>query len=650
MLFDEESLRQVMTTAVDLMWMIEVNPAQTINEVKEQEQTYKEIRKSLTDKYSRLANIVSATHFGVTVDRTLWKPLSDYATGRTASALPVFDTWLQEASAVADTLHFFHWELEFPEVFFNRYGRHKGDNAGFDVVIGNPPYVRQEKLVPLKPYFASKYPETYDGVADLYIYFYQQGLHLTRAGGRMSYIVTNKWMRSGYGQSLRAFFAQTGALERIVDFGHAPIFEDADVFPCILVLNKPEPQEEQALPPDRQVQVLNFPREELNYIVQKKQSLQGYIQERSYHLPHSRFTASAWNLEGSGVNDLLAKIQRVGIPLTEFSGVKPYRGVLTGLNEAFLIDTTTKNRLVREDPRCAEVIKPYLRGQDIKRWSPEWAGLWMIFARRGIDIDAYPALKNHLLQFREQLEPKPKDWTGGNWSGRKPGSYRWYEIQDAIDYWTLFEQPKIMYQEIQSYPAYCMDSSNLFSNNKVFFLAHSDAYLLAVLNSPLMWWHNWRYLPHMMNDTLSPVGELMESLPIAPPTDNIRAETEQAVARLIEIKRTSHETRQLLLDWLGTEFEVSEPGKRLENVVHLDLQAFVDAVRKRRPRTAKKLTPAALKALRDGYTEQITPLQQEKAEVEVLERRVSDLVNSAYGLTAEEIALLWATAPPHIST
>src|SRR5262249_43956402 len=158
------------------------------------------------------------------------------------------------------------------------------------------------------------------------------------------------------------FFAQTGALERIVDFGHAPIFEDADVFPCILVLAKPQPQQEQDVPSDRQVQVLNFPREELNRIVQKKQSLHGYIRERSYHLPHSHFTSSVWNMEGSAINDLLAKIQRVGIRLAEFAGMKSAYGIKTGLNEAFLIDTTTKNRLVREDPRCAEVIKPYLRG------------------------------------------------------------------------------------------------------------------------------------------------------------------------------------------------------------------------------------------------------------------------------------------------
>jgi len=94
----------------------------------------------------------------------------------------------------------------------------------------------------------------------------------------------------------------------------------------------------------------------------------------------------------------------------------------------FLIDTPTKEQLVREDPRSAEIIKPYLRGQDIKRWSPEWKGLWMIFALRGTDIDAYPAIKRHLEQFREHLEPRRRDWGGGRWPGRKPGAYEWYEI------------------------------------------------------------------------------------------------------------------------------------------------------------------------------------------------------------------------------
>ena len=100
-------------------------------------------------------------------------------------------------------------------------------------------------------------------------------------------------------------------------------------------------------------------------------------------------------------------------------------GVLTGFNEAFLIDTPTRDALVAADPTCAEIIKPYLRGQDIERWYAPWQGLWMIFARRGIEIEKYPSVLAHLQQYREQLEPRPEDWQGDSrgWLGRKPGNY-----------------------------------------------------------------------------------------------------------------------------------------------------------------------------------------------------------------------------------
>jgi Eco57I restriction-modification methylase len=476
MLFDEESLRQTMTTAVDMMWLIESSPAQTVAEVKEQEQIYDGLHQQLVDRYSTLANLMSATYFGVAIDPALWQPLANYATGRSVIAPPQFGTWLQTAAASAERYHFFHWELEFPEVFFDRFGQHKGAAAGFDVVIGNPPYVRQEELGLLKPYFAAAYPETYRGVADLYVYFYQQGLRLTRTGGRMSYIVTNKWMRAEYGEPLRAYFAKEGALERIIDFGHAPIFEDADVFPCILVLEKPPLLREQDPLMERQVQVMSFPRAELDRAIRNKVSLKYYVSEHSESVPYGRFGRGPWNLESSPVEDLLEKIRRIGVPLAEYAGVKPYRGVLTGLNEAFLIDTPTRDRLLRDDPRAAAIIKPYLRGQDIKRWSPQWADLWMIVLQSSSD----------------------RTWS---WS-------------DATD--------------------------------------------------------------------------------VAVAEDLFR-------------------------------------------------QAFPS-----RSKASGKLTPAALKELQAGYAEQIAPIQRYRTEATVLERKLSDLINTAYGLTPEEIALLWATAPPRM--
>src|SRR6185503_16065059 len=136
---------------------------------------------------------------------------------------------------------------------------------------------------------------------------------------------------------------------------------------------------------------------------------------------------------------------------------------------------------------------------------------------------------DHLAKYREQLEPKPVDWKGSIWPGRKGGSYQWFEIQDSIDYWREFKKPKIVYQEIQFHPSYAFDTNGYFGNNKTFFITSEDLYLLAVLNSPLMWWYNWRYLPHRKDEALSPVGFLMEDLPIAEPTPAVREATEKVV-------------------------------------------------------------------------------------------------------------------------
>ena len=364
-------------------------------------------------------------------------------------------------------------------------------------------------------------------------------------------------------------------------------------------------------------------------------------------LPLSQLGADAWQLESTGVNRLLARIRAAGVPLAEFAGVKPYRGVVTGCNDAFLVDSATKEAIVKRDPRAAGIIKPYLRGQDVERWQSEWAGLWMIFARRGIDIEAYPRVKEHLLRFRRELEPKPADWTGDKWPGRKAGSYQWFEIQDPIEYWKEFGKPKIVYQEIQFHPCYALDTVGQFGNNKTFFIACADPYLLAVLNSPLMWWLNWRHLPHMKDEALSPVGFLMESLPIARPTDCIRAKTERAVGRLVEITRTHQVTRRQLLDWLRVEHEVEKPTLKLQSPFGLDCDSFVTEVKKVRGKK-KPLSAAALANLREEYARSIDPARALAAEALTLENEVSNLVNEAYGLTPEEVALMWETAPPRM--
>ena len=529
----------------------------------------------------------------------------------------------------------FDWRAAFPEVFAR---------GGFDVVVGNPPYVRQEVLGPFKPYLAQRYA-TWHGVADLYVYFYERGLELLAPGGKLSYIVTNKWLRAGYGEPLRRFFTERAEIEEILDFGHAPIFEDADTFPCIIVAH-PRPAVPDAAGDPPQVLVCPVPRDRSAEL-----PLDIYVHEHGYPVPWRRYSAEPWSLEPPEVDELMGKIRARGVPLAEFVGAKPMYGIKTGLNEAFLIDDATRAALIRDDPGCAEIIKPYLRGQDIKRWVPDWQGLWMIFARRGIDIEAYPSIRAHLDRFRDRLQPRPSDWNqseNGDWPGRKPGRYAWYEIQDSVDYWKRFDEPKIVYQEIQFHPSYAFSSGSLYGNNKVFLLPTADRYLLAVLNSPLMWWHNWRYLPHMKDEALNPAGFRMETLPIAEPTPETRTQVEERVASLLALAQGSQDQVRELLNWLRLELGVDQPGQRLEAFADLTEDAFVAEVRKRRAKGAPRLTPKTITELTEAHRHYTDPERARAAKVRALERELSDLVNQAYGLTDDEINLLWRTAPPRM--
>jgi len=354
----------------------------------------------------------------------------------------------------------FDWQREFPEVF---------EKGGFDAVIGNPPYVRQEGLGEFKEYFGKHY-QVYHGVADLYAYFIERGVSLLRPAGLFSYIVANKWMRANYGQPLRAWLKKQH-IEEIIDFGDLPVFLKATTYPCILKIAKEQPQEKfQAC----QVKSLNF------------SSLSDYVDDNSYEVQQSDLEDSGWSLADERTQALLAKLKASGVPLGEYVQGKIYRGVLTGLNEAFVIDETTRARLIAEDPKSAELIKPFLAGRDIKRYELPKSDKYLIFTRHGVNINDYPAIKQYLSQFKERLMPKPKGWAGKEWKGRKPGAYHWFEIQDTIDYYHEFEKPKIFWPEIAGNARFTFDDSGYYANNKAYLIPVSDLYLLGLLNSALL--------------------------------------------------------------------------------------------------------------------------------------------------------------------
>ena len=526
------------------------------------------------------------------------------------------------------------WGAAFPEVF---------EDGGFDVVVGNPPYVRQELLGQLKEYLSANYA-SYHGMADLYVYFYERGLSLLKPGGRLSFIVTNKWIKAGYGKALRRHFHDAAWMESVVDLGHAKqVFEDADVFPSIVVMKKPVSEE----PVPAATRVCAIPRDQLRI-----EDLGRQIEEEGFDLPRADLSSEPWMLEPPEVGRLMEKIRERGVPLAEYAGVKPYYGIKTGLNEAFLIDTPTKDRLVANDPRCGELLRPYLRGQDVQRWTPSWSGLWLILLKSSRDQpwpwsdeisraeslfeDTYPSLYTHMKPLERKLRKRTDQ-----------GSY-WWELR-SCSYYEMFDQPKIFYQEIQFHAAYGIDKQGHFGNNKTFLLRTEDPYLLAVLNSPLMWWHNWRYLVHLKDEALSPARFKMNKLPIAPPPEEIWEIAQAGVARLIEIGHQQQLVLATLLDWLRVEHEIAKPSKKLRNPYLLSSDDFVAEVRKARGRK-HPLSAAGLKSVREEYSASISPMTGSLSEMFDWEQRLAKAVNSAYGLTSRETELLWQTAPPRMPT
>ncbi|CAD5910943.1 Eco57I restriction-modification methylase domain-containing protein [Planktothrix agardhii] len=522
----------------------------------------------------------------------------------------------------------FNWETEFPQVFAN---------GGFDVVIGNPPYVRQELLSPIKPYLKQHY-QCYDGVADLYAYFYEKGLNILKPAGKLSYIVTNKWLKAGYGEPLRRFFIENSTFEQIIDFGHAPIFEDADTFPCIISVYKSSPSQAEttelktSIPAEFNVKLCPVPREKLANI-----NLTQYVQNEGYDVSWSRFTSESWSLERPDVEELMKKIQRVGIPLKDFAGVKPLYGIKTGLNEAFLIDEETKNKIVQADPKSAEIIKPYLRGQDIKRWSPEWQNLWMIYTNSEVDINFYPSVKQHLSQYKDKLE-------------KRASKQVWWQIEASPTYYQKFLDPKLIVQRIAFYPRVAFDNQGLFINDSALIIPSDNYWILGCLNSPANWYLSFRYLPHKKDEALAMDIPYVQNFPIAPLTNIMSVEYESIVQRLIEITISQKTVYQDFLTWLQIQYKVKKITRKLENFADLNFEELIEEVIKQLPKSKSSdpLGVKGLKSIREAYNEYVPDIKTRKQEALNLEKRLSDLVNQAYQLTPEEIELMWKTAPPRM--
>lgn len=396
---------------------------------------------------------------------------------------------LIEDSNFAYLDHAFTWETAFPGVFAE---------GGFDVVLGNPPYVRMGLLKALKPYLEKRY-EVVSDRADLYCYFYERGLRLLKPGGRLGYISSNTFFKTGSGRPLREYLLNEATIESVLDFGDLQVFQGVTTYPAILTMKRGAAPKGHEL---RFWKVDALP--ENNFLATWEAAAGPY--------PQKALGAGSWELENPALRALRDKIRTGRKTLKDVYG-SPLYGIKTGLNAAFVIDNATKERLCAQDPKSADLLKPFLEGKDLKRWRAEPRGLWLIYIPKNrIEIDDYPAVRDWLLPFKDKLEARST-------------KQEWFELQQAQEaYAPHFAAPKISYPHFNDMRNFSFEPLGAFSNDKSYLIPSDDKALLGLLNSQALWFMLSSMSPPVRGGFHELRVQYVEKLPVPIWSDSARAE------------------------------------------------------------------------------------------------------------------------------
>jgi small nuclear ribonucleoprotein (snRNP)-like protein len=391
------------------------------------------------------------------------------------------------------------WMIEFPEIL-----REDGSFDGFDVVIGNPPYISLENLSRDVAVYRSMKRlgenneqelnyKTLEARGDIYTLFVERGLQLLHKGGRLSYIMPNKWQKVMYGRPLRQLFLDNN-LSHLIDFGDNQIFDDATTYTCIIQMSKE--------PSCGELHVSTI--EEVN-----AETLSEDVEEQRELFDRNEMSADIWVISSLENFHYVERLKKEMITLDEFVGGEEYRGILSGLSDAFNITTDKANELIQEDGCSREVLRPFLQGRGLVAYGEATAGSYLVFTpkgftARGMGIDResqtlpteeeawswfsehYPAVARWLAPFADRARRRSDK-----------GDY-WWELR-ACAYYDKFAEPKLFYQVFQTKPCFVYDESSTFCNNSMYFLPVNDKRLLALLCSSVGWWLIKEFCPPIQN-------------------------------------------------------------------------------------------------------------------------------------------------------
>jgi len=396
-----------------------------------------------------------------------------------------------------------------------------GDFVGFDVVIGNPPYIRQEEFSELKPFLKSRY-KIYNSIADMLTYFVELSFDILKPKGTFQFIISNKFTRANYGQVMRKYLLENTTLTHFLDFSGIPVFDEATVDAAIVGFDK-------LISTNSNFIYANIPKENIDI-----QEFETFLKGIEVNYKQEILTENTWAFENQEVLSIKIKVEAQGIPLKDWNITINY-GIKTGLNEAFVINEETRDRLIAEDFKSAEIIKPLLRGRDIQKWHADFKELYLIttFPSKNYNIDEYKSIKNHLLSFGKSIEQS------GEKGSRKKTTNKWFEIQDNIAYWRDFEKPKIIYPNMTKFLPFVLDfEKNYYHNDKSFHLVADRIYWLSgFLNSKLFKYCFQDNFPELLGGTRELRKVFFDKIPVKQISEKEELPFKKLVTSILELKK-----------------------------------------------------------------------------------------------------------------
>lgn len=495
----------------------------------------------------------------------------------------------------------FNWKEQFPEVF---------EKGGFDVIIGNPPYVRHELISEIKPFLEKKF-DCYNGTADLYTFFYEKGLAIMNEKGMFGFITPNKFIESNYGKDLRSFINKFNLI-KIIDFGELPVFSDASTFPCIVLINKETRKNK--------------------VIYSKINNLQFSDLDFATNQNIIEVDQGNWLFISKNENELLKRLNKDCISLKEYVNGEIKFGLKTGYNEAYVIDSVKYSEWLKIDPNLKKIIKPFVNGTDSRKFNIENSGQYIILAKIGEDLTKYPIVFEHLLKFRKNLEKRSDK---GN---------LWYEFR-TCSYYHYFDEPKIIYPDIALESRFSLDLEGRIPNATLFIIPKNDKYLLAILNSKIAWFYFKNNCP-VIGDK-SNRGRLrlktvyVSNLPIPIKSNEDRAKFDEIVDINIMNYNNFNKLRLSFSSFLSSKYSFSSISNRLENWQELTFSDFIKEINKLiKISGGIQLTKKDEFEWFDIFEEKKLKALDLKAQINKTEAEIDQMVYELYGLSEEEIKIV----------